>query len=85
MSKEIKWVNIHDKLPERYVEVLTLLFRSGGGYDMTMNSIQGRHVQEADGNLLTVYQWEKENLRVEYWLDGLPELPKVPPKPREKK
>lgn len=84
MSKEIKWINIHDRVPERYIQVLTLLFRSGDcGYDMTMNSIQGMHVQEANGNLLTAYQWEKENLRVEYWLDGLPELPKVPLEPRE--
>ena len=81
MNKKIKWVDIHDRLPDRYVQVLTLLFRNDGSYDMAMNSVQGKHVQKADGKLLTVYQWEKENLRVEYWLDGLPELPKVPPKP----
>lgn len=79
MNKKLKWVNIHDRVPEKYVQVLTLLWKSDG-YDMSINSIQGTHVREADGNLLTVYQWEKENLSVEYWLDGLPELPKVPPK-----
>ena len=81
-KKKIKWVSVHDKLPERYAQVLTLLFRSEG-YDLATNSIQGMHIQEADGNLLTVYQWEKENLRVEYWLSGLPELPIDPPQSKE--
>ena len=92
MSKEIKWVNIHDRLPEKYVQVLTLLYRPnsnakqvGTFYNLCVNRIQGRHVREADGNLITVYQWEEENLRVEYWLDGLPELPKVPSEPQENK
>jgi len=76
MSK-IKWVNIHDRLPEKYVQVLTLFWKSDG-YKMCMNSIQGRYIREANGNLITVYQWENENLGVTYWLDGLPELPKVP-------
>lgn len=92
MSEEIKWVGIHDRLPEKYVQVLTLLYNHnanakqvGTFYDLCVNSIQGKHVQEADGNLLTVYQWEEENLRVEYWLDGLPELPKAPPESQENK
>ncbi len=77
MQANLKWVSIFDDLPEKYVQVLTLLYKKNG-YEMSMNSIQGRHVRKADGELLTVYQWELENLRVEYWLDGLPKLPEAP-------
>ena len=76
--KLIKWIDIHSRLPERYTRVLTLLWKNSG-YDMCMNSIQCRNIQHADGSLSEVYQWGKENLRVAYWLDGLPKLPEDPP------
>ncbi len=78
----MKWISINKRIPERWLNVLTLLYKNNG-YEMCMNSVQGRHVQEANGNLLTVYQWENENLRVTHWLEGLPNLPKLPKEAKE--
>ena len=78
MSKEIKWVDIHERLPEKYAKVLTLLFRSGRGYDLQMNSVQDRNIQNADGSITETFQWLEGNQRVEYWLEGLPKLPQEP-------
>lgn len=83
---KLAWISIHDRVPEKYVKVLTLLYkhRHHGGeqyiYEMCMNSIQGRHIREPNGSLLDVYEWAEENLRVEYWLEGLPKLPETPTK-----
>ena len=79
----MKWISIHDRLPEKYVRVLTLLYKRDG-YELAMNSIQVRSMREAGGKQLDVNQWENENIRVEYWLDGLPELPKPPRDARKK-
>ena len=78
---ECKWIDIHDRLPERYVEVLTLMYSKGRGawHDVCTNSIQGKHHTNPNGSLLDVYEWSKEPLRVTHWLDGGLEFPKKDP------
>ena len=70
-----EWVSIHDRLPEKYVEVLTLMYSGGSGHDVCTNSIHGRHHRNPDGSLLELYEWSNEPLRVTHWLDGVPEFP----------
>ncbi len=73
----MNWIDIHDRLPEKFVAVITLLFKSDHFGDMCINSIQTRNIQKADGSIVEVNQWAEENLRVTHWLDGVPKLPDI--------
>ena len=73
-----KWVSVDDRLPERHARVLTLLFNEDKW--LTMNSVQNRNIIQADGSIVSVFQWEEHNVEVTHWLEGVPELPEFPKK-----
>jgi hypothetical protein len=70
---EIRWVDTHYRLPEMFVEVVTLLF------DKTLcsNSVQYHNVTDAAGGVTPVEQWYERNLQVTHWLEGVPPVPET--------
>jgi hypothetical protein len=71
---KLKWVKIHTSSPELFVSVWTLLFNG----NIIRNSIQLSNIQSANGKLIKVRQWYKENLYVTHWLAGMPDIPDPP-------
>lgn len=75
-----KWTDVQDKLPEDFVDVLVLMFRSSDPQDPTVkvSSIQKRNVTCADHKLIKIRTWDGVdfNGHVTHWT-RLPKLPKV--------
>ncbi len=74
----MEWIDKHDRLPEKYARVLTLLFTNDGSQKTIVNSIQQRNYERADGSAVTLEIWAENNLSVTHWLEGVPGFPMPP-------
>ncbi len=76
----MQWIDIHKRLPEDYVRVLTLLFTNDNTQKTIVNSVQRKNYLNAAGKLILLRVWAEYNLQVTHWLEGVPEFPEVPKK-----